>query len=221
MSFIAACAPSRDAFKQAASEVEFRNHAEGVARVLNGCGVAVFTEAKRRGDALFAMFGTGGIYATGQPVVTLGGNVVAKGTTPGHGPIRGVCAARDISWMIVELAGVKVGVVGVHPTPGHPAQRSKNPAHRLRRRAIVKAWGLYRNRARVLFRRLKNVDGCEVVVVAGDINHPGAFPYVPAARRVSAPGLVYLAIWGAGNGPVARHLWPGADHKTTWTEVRP
>lgn len=220
MSFVAACAPSRDAFKQAASKVEFRNHAEGVARVLNGRGVGVFTEAKRRRDILYTLFGSSGIYATGQPIVTLGGNVVAKGVKPGHGPIRGVCGARNISWMIVELAGVKVGVIGVHPTPGHPSQRSRNPAHRLRRRAIVKAWNLYRNRARMLFRRLKNVEDCAVIVVAGDINHPGAFQYVPTARRVSAPGLVYLAVWGADNGPVTRHLWPGADHKTTWTEVR-
>lgn len=218
--FTAACAPSRDAFKQRASDAAFRAHAEGVAALLRDGGVAVFTESKRRGEILTSVFGRSTVLPTGQPIVAVGGQVLSKGIREGHAAIKGVCGPRNISWMVWSHGGVKVGVIGAHPTPGHPAQRSKNPIHRARRRVIVRRYRQYRLRARMLFRWLRFDQRCDVIIIAGDINRPGAFAYIPAARRVSAPGLVYLAVWGAPNGVVGRKAFKGADHKTTWTKVK-
>ncbi len=220
MNFTAACAPSRDAFKSRASDAAFRAHAVGVADLLADGGVGVFTESKRRSEILFDVFGHSSVLMTGQPIVAVGGTVLAKGIREGHAAIKGVCGPRNISWMVWSFGGRKVGVIGVHPTPGHPAQRSKNPVHRLRRKVIAKRYRRYRLRARMLFRWLRDAQRCDVIVIAGDINRPGDFAYIPAARRVSAQGLVYLAVWGAGNGPVGRKSFKGADHKTTWTKVR-
>lgn len=222
MTFTAVCAPSRDAFKSRASDAAFRAHAVGVAGLLADGGVAVFTESKRRGSILSDVFGHSVVLTTGQPIVAVGGQVLAKGIREGHAAIKGVCGPRNISWMVWSHAGVKVGVVGVHPTPGHPAQRSKNPVHRLRRKVIVRRYRQYRLRARMLFRWLRDQQRCDVVIVAGDINHPGSFNFVPAAKRLSGPGLVYLAVWGDANPRHVIHKkrFPGADHPSVWTSIR-
>ena len=87
--------------------------------LLDGHGVGVFTEWKRRREVTRATFGPFTPWKTGcgNPTVQVGGRSKTWGFTLGHKAVAGVCGPRWVAWQTVEFEGLKVGVVGVHPTP--------------------------------------------------------------------------------------------------------
>ena len=164
--------PSRDAFRSRMTPKQAQGQAKIVHGLLDGHGVGVFTEWKRRREVTRATFGPFTPWRTGcgNPTVQVGGRSRSWGFTLGHKAVAGVCGARWISWQTVDFDGLKVGVVGVHPTPGGPWQRGRSLRQQARTRAIVGAGGGYRRRATTVALRLYKE--CDLVVVAGDINRP-------------------------------------------------
>ena len=139
--------PSRDAFRSRMTPKQAQGQAKIVHGLLDGHGVGVFTEWKRRREVTRATFGPFTPWRTGcgNPTVQVGGRSKTWGFTLGHKAVAGVCGARWISWQTVDFDGLKVGVVGVHPTPGGPWQRGRSLRQQARTRAIVGAWRRYRN----------------------------------------------------------------------------
>jgi len=198
--------------------------AQGQAKIvhglLDGHGVGVFTEWKRRREVTRATFGPFTPWRTGcgNPTVQVGGRSKTWGFTLGHKAVAGVCGARWISWQTVDFEGLKVGVVGVHPTPKGPWQSRRGLWHQARTRSIAAAWRRYRRRATTVALRLYKE--CDLVVVAGDINRPGGFDFVEGWTRVMPPRdlkyVAYRAKPGVRVKAGAAHLLrvPGADHQT-------
>ena len=212
--------PSRDAFRSRMAPTQAKGQAKIVYQLLDGHGVGVFTEWKRRRELTRAVFGPFTPWKTGcgNPTVQVGGRSRSWGFTLGHKAVAGVCGARWISWQTVDFDGLKVGVVGVHPTPGGPWQRGRSLRQQARTRAIVGAWRRYRRRTtRVALRLYKE---CDLVVVAGDINRPGGINFVEGWTRVMPPRdlkyVAYRAKPGVRVKAGAAHLLrvPGADHQT-------
>jgi len=198
--------------------------AQGQAKIvhglLDGHGVGVFTEWKRRREVTRATFGPFTPWRTGcgNPTVQVGGRSKTWGFTLGHKAVAGVCGARWISWQTVDFEGLKVGVVGVHPTPKGPWQSRRGLWHQARTRSIAAAWRRYRRRATTVALRLYKE--CDLVVIAGDINRPGGFNFVEGWTRVMPPRdlkyVAYRAKPGVRVKAGAAHLLrvPGADHQT-------
>ncbi len=219
--------PSRDAFRSRMTRDQFRWQASRVrAELVGDAGVGVFTEVKNRRETIRHAFGPFTPWRTGcgNPTVQVGGHSRSWGFTLGHKAVAGVCGARWISWQTVDFEGLKVGVVGVHPTPGGPWQRGRPLRQQARTRAIVGAWRRYRRRTtRVALRLYKE---CDLVVVAGDINRPGAYDFVPGWTRVKPPRdlkyLAYRARPGVTVTPTPARFTPilGADHDTTIVRLR-
>lgn len=212
--------PSRDAFRSRMTRDQFRGQASRVRAELGDAGVGVFTEVKNRRETIRQVFGPFTPWKTGcgNPTVQVGGRSRSWGFTLGHKAVAGVCGARWISWQTVDFEGLKVGVVGVHPTPGGPWQRGRPLRQQARTRAIVGAWRRYRRRATTVALRLYKE--CDLVVVAGDINRPGGFDFVEGWTRVMPPRdlkyVAYRAKPGVRVKAGAAHLLrvPGADHQT-------
>lgn len=212
--------PSRDAFRSRMSPAAFRGQAETVHQLLDGRGVAVFTEAKRRRETIRHVFGLHTPWRTGcgNPTVQVGGRSRSWGFTLGHKAVAGVCGPRWVAWQVIEFDGLKVGVVGVHPTPGGPWQARRPLRQQARTRRIVRAWRRYQARAAATARRLYRE--CDLVLVAGDINRPGSYDFVAGWTRVKPPrDLKYLA-YRAKPGLTVTHTparitrVKGADHDT-------
>ena len=148
----------------------------------------------------------------------VGGRSRSWGFTLGHKAVAGVCGPRWVAWQTVEFEGLKVGVVGVHPTPKGPWQSRRGLWHQARTRSIAAAWRRYRRRATTVALRLYKE--CDLVVVAGDINRPGGFDFVDGWTRVMPPRdlkyVAYRAKPGVRVKAGAAHLLrvPGADHQT-------
>ena len=212
--------PSRDAFRSRMTPKQAQGQAKIVHGLLDGHGVGVFTEWKRRREVTRATFGPFTPWRTGcgNPTVQVGGRSKTWGFTLGHKAVAGVCGARWISWQTVEFEGLKVGVVGVHPTPKGPWQSRRGLWHQARTRSIAAAWRRYRRRATTVALRLYKE--CDLVVVAGDINRPGGFDFVEGWTRVMPPRdlkyVAYRARPGVRVKAGAAHLLrvPGADHQT-------
>ena len=212
--------PSRDAFRSRMTPKQAQGQAKIVHGLLDGHGVGVFTEWKRRREVTRATFGPFTPWRTGcgNPTVQVGGRSRSWGFTLGHKAVAGVCGARWISWQTVDFEGLKVGVVGVHPTPGGPWQRGRPLRQQARTRRIVRAWRRYQARAAATARRLYRE--CDLVLVAGDINRPGSYDFVAGWTRVKPPrDLKYLA-YRAKPGLTVTHTparitrVKGADHDT-------
>ena len=212
--------PSRDAFRSRMSPKQAKGQAKIVHGLLDGHGVGVFTEWKRRREATRATFGPFTPWRTGcgNPTVQVGGRSKTWGFTLGHKAVAGVCGPRWVAWQTVEFEGLKVGVVGVHPTPKGPWQSRRGLWHQARTRSIAAAWRRYRRRATTVALRLYKE--CDLVVVAGDINRPGGFDFVDGWTRVMPPRdlkyVAYRAKPGVRVKAGAAHLLrvPGADHQT-------
>ena len=212
--------PSRDAFRSRMTPKQAQGQAKIVHGLLAGQGVGVFTEWKRRREVTRATFGPFTPWRTGcgNPTVQVGGRSKTWGFTLGHKAVAGVCGARWISWQTVDFEGLKVGVVGVHPTPKGPWQSRRGLWHQARTRSIAAAWRRYRRRATTVALRLYKE--CDLVVIAGDINRPGGFNFVEGWTRVMPPRdlkyVAYRAKPGVRVKAGAAHLLrvPGADHPT-------
>lgn len=212
--------PSRDAFRSRMTPKQAQGQAKIVHGLLDGHGVGVFTEWKRRREVTRAMFGPFTPWKTGcgNPTVQVGGRSRSWGFTLGHKAVAGVCGPRWVAWQTVEFEGLKVGVVGVHPTPKGPWQSRRGLWHQARTRSIAAAWRRYRRRATTVALRLYKE--CDLVVVAGDINRPGGFDFVEGWTRVMPPRdlkyVAYRARPGVRVKAGAAHLLrvPGADHQT-------
>ena len=212
--------PSRDAFRSRMTPKQAQGQAKIVHGLLDGHGVGVFTEWKRRREVTRATFGPFTPWRTGcgNPTVQVGGRSKTWGFTLGHKAVAGVCGARWISWQTVDFEGLKVGVVGVHPTPKGPWQSRRGLWHQARTRSIAAAWRRYRRRATTVALRLYKE--CDLVVIAGDINRPGGFNFVEGWTRVMPPRdlkyVAYRAKPGVRVKAGAAHLLrvPGADHQT-------
>jgi len=202
------------------SPAAYRGQAETVHQLLDGKGVAVFTEAKRRREIIRDVFGPMDPWWTGcgNPTVQVGGRSRSWGFTLGHKAVAGVCGPRWVAWQVIEFDGLKVGVVGVHPTPGGPWQRGRSLRQQARTRRIVRAWRRYQACAAATARRLYRE--CDLVLVAGDINRPGSYDFVAGWTRLTPPRdlryLAYRAKPGVRVKAGAAHLLrvPGADHQT-------
>lgn len=219
--------PSRDAFRSRMTRDQFRGQASRVrAELVGDAGVGVFTEVKNRRETIRQVFGPFTPWKTGcgNPTVQVGGYSRSWGFTLGHKAIAGVCGARWISWQTVDFDGFKVGVVGVHPTPGGPWQARRPLRQQARTRRIVAAWRRYRARTEKVARRL--YQECDLVLVAGDINRPGGFDFVPGWTRLTPPrDLRYLAYRGKPGvdlaaSPTRFVNLPGADHDTAIIRLR-
>lgn len=212
--------PSRDAFRSRMTPKQAQGQAKIVHGLLDGHGVGVFTEWKRRREVTRATFGPFTPWRTGcgNPTVQVGGRSKTWGFTLGHKAVAGVCGPRWVAWQTVEFEGLKVGVVGVHPTPKGPWQSRRGLWHQARTRSIAAAWRRYRRRATTVALRLYKE--CDLVVVAGDINRPGGFDFVEGWTRVMPPRdlkyVAYRAKPGVRVKAGAAHLLrvPGADHQT-------
>jgi hypothetical protein len=127
----------------------------------------------------------------------------------GSGSGADLSAIRPEGW---PIAG------GVHPTPGGPWQARRPLRQQARTRRIVSAWRRYRTRTAKVARRL--YQECDLVLVAGDINRPGGFDFVPGWTRLTPPrDLRYLAYRGKPGvdlaaSPTRFVNLPGADHDT-------
>ena len=212
--------PSRDAFRSRMAPTQAKGQAKIVHQLLDGHGVGVFTEWKRRREVTRATFGPFTPWKTGcgNPTVQVGGRSRSWGFTLGHKAVAGVCGPRWVAWQTVEFEGLKVGVVGVHPTPKGPWQSRRGLWHQARTRSIAAAWRRYRRRATTVALRLYKE--CDLVVIAGDINRPGGFNFVEGWARVMPPRdlkyVAYRAKPGVRVKAGAAHLLrvPGADHQT-------
>ena len=212
--------PSRDAFRSRMTPKQAQGQAKIVHGLLDGHGVGVFTEWKRRREATRTTFGPFTPWKTGcgNPTVQVGGRSRSWGFTLGHKAVAGVCGPRWVAWQTVEFEGLKVGVVGVHPTPKGPWQSRRGLWHQARTRSIAAAWRRYRRRATTVALRLYKE--CDLVVIAGDINRPGGFNFVEGWTRVMPPRdlkyVAYRAKPGVRVKAGAAHLLrvPGADHQT-------
>ena len=212
--------PSRDAFRSRMTPKQAQGQAKIVHGLLDSQGVGVFTEWKRRREATRTTFGPFTPWRTGcgNPTVQVGGRSRSWGFTLGHKAVAGVCGPRWVAWQTVEFEGLKVGVVGVHPTPKGPWQSRRGLWHQARTRSIAAAWRRYRRRATTVALRLYKE--CDLVVVAGDINRPGGFDFVDGWTRVMPPRdlkyVAYRAKPGVRVKAGAAHLLrvPGADHPT-------
>ena len=162
--------------------------------LLDGHGVGVFTEWKRRREVTRATFGPFTPWRKRVRESDCAGRWPLENVGFHAGPqgCGGVCGPRWVAWQTVEFEGLKVGVVGVHPTPKGPWQSRRGLWHQARTRSIAAAWRRYRRRATTVALRLYKE--CDLVVVAGDINRPGGFDFVEGWTRVMPPrDLKYVA----------------------------
>ena len=218
--FNVVCAPSRSRPQLSVEKV--REDLLQAKRLMGTSGVAGFTEISHPGiKALFAsVFGRRiGLKRSDCPIVWTPDFVkVDGGVDFGAAAIAVVAPIRRNTWIRLRRAdGLRVSGLAVHPPPGafaaHPSR-----AQRLVRPLIQRRW---RRQAARIQRRLDWLaERSEIVVMVGDINHPGLFTWDGLMRR-TGPGLLYVGVRGDGDRSPTRYVRQNADHSAAVVTVNP
>jgi hypothetical protein len=193
-------------------------------RLMGDSGVAGYTEIARRGSKtqIVTVFGPNrvGLKRSDCPITwTPNWRKVAGGVDRGAPGVPVVAPARKTAWAQLE-DGLNLGVISAHMHPGAFAARPSR-AQRLARPLLRRLWWRHWRRIQ------KRIDlliaaGCDLIVVMGDINHPGLIT-PPGVTRVTGPGLLYLGVTERGVeaiGEVTLHR-QHADHPAAVVTITP
>jgi hypothetical protein len=203
------------------SEDKFQEDATQIKELMGESGIAGFTEVSHEPIKQIAreVFGKNraGLAASDCPIVWTDDFVrVSGGVEFGAKGIRRIAPDRHTTWTILlRNDGLRVGVIAVHMHPGgwRPRGAQRPVAWLIRRR--------WRQHYRKIQDRIAYLSSrCDLVVMVGDINHPGLTTW-PGLYRISSRGLLYVGVsQNAGHGNPTPHP-QNADHDAVSVPIRP